>query len=62
MRKKNLIYDRKTVSLEEILRHEYIPFLHGRPTREHAIGSDDVINLLIALNTAETLLEFIEQV
>ncbi|MFP4418350.1 MAG: hypothetical protein ACOC4C_04310 [Fibrobacterota bacterium] len=62
MRKKNIIYERKTVGLEEILRHEYIPFLHGRPSREQAIGSDDVVNLQIALNTAENLLEFIEQV
>ena len=35
-----------------------IPFLGGRPERESTIGSDDIVNLVIACNTCGTLEEF----
>jgi hypothetical protein len=35
-----------------------IPFLGGRPEREAAIGTDDIMNLLIASNTCSTFEEF----
>ncbi|MBN1308696.1 MAG: hypothetical protein JXA18_12305 [Chitinispirillaceae bacterium] len=35
-----------------------IPFLGGRPDRESPIGSDDIVNLVIACNTCSTLEEF----
>ena len=39
-----------------------IPMLEGRPGREHPIGSDDVLNLTIALNVADSLETFLELV
>lgn len=39
-------------------RDSYIPFLSGRPERERVIGKDDVLNLLIAMNTAQSLDQF----
>ena len=35
-----------------------ITFLGGRPERECAIGTDDIINLIIAYNTCSTFEEF----
>jgi hypothetical protein len=35
-----------------------IPFLGGRPNRDISIGSDDVVNLVIACNTCNTFEEF----
>ncbi len=38
---------------------KYIPFLKGRPRRTEQISSDDVHNLLIALNTGLKFEEFL---
>ncbi len=38
---------------------KYIPFLKGRPQRSEPICSDDVHNLLIALNTGLSFDEFL---
>jgi hypothetical protein len=35
-----------------------IPFLGGRPKRDSIISNDDIMNLLIACNTCQTLDEF----
>jgi len=35
-----------------------IKFLCGRPDRETCIGPDDIINLIIALNTSTSFKEF----
>ena len=35
-----------------------IPFLGGRPERDTIIGSDDIMNLQIALETCKTFKEF----
>lgn len=42
---------------EDRARNE-IDFLSGRPERNTVIGSDDITNLQIALNTATTIDEF----
>lgn len=39
-----------------------IPFMGGRPERDTAIGQEDILNLIIALNTAATLAEFFDLV
>lgn len=36
-----------------------IPFLEGHPVRDTVINDGDITNLLIALNTANTLEEFL---
>jgi len=40
------------------LRHPQIAWLAGRPDRETVISTDDILNLQIALNTAQDLEEF----
>jgi len=40
------------------LRQGDIPFLGGRPDRETVISTDDILNLQIALNTAQDLEKF----
>ena len=37
-----------------------IPFLGGRPKRDDIIGSDDIVNLIIACNTCTTLEAFFQ--
>jgi hypothetical protein len=37
-----------------------IPFLQGRPEREHAISHEDIIDLEIILNTNDTIDAIIE--
>jgi hypothetical protein len=48
-----------------LMGRENIPFKGGRPEREDGkkgfIGDDDITNLLILLNTARTLEEFLYQ-
>jgi hypothetical protein len=39
-----------------------IPPLAGRPIRREIISSDDIVNLQIALNTAVSLDDFLEEV
>ena len=36
-----------------------IPFLGGRPDRDVAITTDDIVNLIIACNTCGSLEEFL---
>lgn len=45
-----------------LMKEERIPFLEGRPEREADIGSDDVTDLKIVLNTTRSLEEFLEKV
>jgi hypothetical protein len=59
--KKNM-YDKRYVRLEEVGKEEYIPFLGGRPHRETVISEDDIMNLVISLNTAKSFEMFMEQV
>jgi hypothetical protein len=56
------VIDKRSIKLDEILKSDYIPFLGGRPERDEVISHDDVLNLSIALNTAETLEELLENV
>ena len=61
MEKKPVI-DKRSIRLEEVMKKDYIPFLGGRPKREKVIGLDDVVNLRINLNVAQTVDEFINNV
>ena len=54
--------DKRRITLKEVMADDYIPFLEGRPKRETVIGSNDIINLKIALNTVGTLEELFQQV
>ncbi|MCX7726475.1 MAG: hypothetical protein N2053_06470 [Chitinispirillaceae bacterium] len=38
-----------------------IPFMRGRPEREGNINSDDILNLIIAINTCSTLEELFDK-
>ncbi len=59
---KEKIMDKRRVKLDELLKKDYIPFLAGRPKRDNPIGSDDLINLRIAFNTAKHLDDFLNMV
>jgi len=59
MEKRNVL-DKRQVKLENIMKEGYIPFLSGRPDRNTVIGSDDVLNLRIALNTTGSVEEFLK--
>ena len=48
MESKNVI-DKRSVKLSDVMRADYIPFLGGRPARMTVIGSEDALNLAIAL-------------
>ncbi len=60
---------RKDVIDKEALARKYarktkpgrIPFMKGRPKRDTVIGKDDIHNVLIALNTCESLDNFIKK-
>jgi hypothetical protein len=39
-----------------------ISFLEGRPQRSHPIGNEDIVDLLIALNTSASLEQFLRAV
>jgi hypothetical protein len=39
-----------------------IPLLSGRPKRDTAIGKDDILNLIILLNTTNDVNEIINQI
>lgn len=53
---------RNNQRFEDLLESRPIPFLSGRPDRDVTVDTDDILNLLIALNTSETLEEFLEKV
>jgi len=59
MEKRNVL-DKRQVKLENIMKEGYIPFLSGRPDQNTVIGSDDVLNLRIALNTTGSVEEFLK--
>jgi hypothetical protein len=58
MEKKPVI-DKRIIRLEEVMSKDYIPFLGGRPNREKVIAPDDIVNLRINLNVAQTIDAFI---
>jgi hypothetical protein len=60
--RRNHVFEKRPGRLEELVPQGYIPFLHGRPVRDIPISKDDMVNLRIALNTAEDLEEFVQQV
>ncbi|MDD5672911.1 MAG: hypothetical protein PHC61_02000 [Chitinivibrionales bacterium] len=59
--KKNVI-DKRSIKLEDVMKSDYIPFLGGRPDRQKVIGSDDVINLSIVLNTSDSVEELLKNI
>jgi len=58
MESKNVI-DKRSVKLSDVMRADYIPFLGGRPARMTVIGSEDALNLAIALNTTPSVEGFL---
>ena len=59
---RNRVHDKRAVKLDHVLAKDYIPYKEGRPARQKVIGNEDVLNLRIALHTATSLQDFIEQV
>jgi hypothetical protein len=57
---KKPVVDRRSIRLEDVMKKDYIPFLGGRPDREKVIRIDDVLDLKINLNLAETVEDFIK--
>jgi len=58
----NKVHDKRVVKLDHVLAKDFIPFKEGRPVRERVISNEDLLNLRIALNTADTLEEFMAHV
>lgn len=54
--------DKPLIQPDQFTKHPFIPFLQGRPVREGIICNEDIINLKIALNTSNSLQEFLLQV
>ncbi len=54
------VNDKRQVKLEHMLSSDYIPFLEGRPSREVPIEKNDEVDVAIALNTTNSLEEFLE--
>ena len=56
--------DRRRIALPGDLgcRRNRIGWLDGRPSREVGIGQDDVVNLLITLNSSRTFEEFLREI
>jgi hypothetical protein len=59
---KRYVHDKRNEGFEDVSKDDYIPFLGGRPSRESTISEDEVINLIITLNTARSMDEFLEHV
>lgn len=59
---KRKVIDKRQVKLEDLMKEGFIPFMEGRPKREKIINHDDILNLIISLNTADTVKELIEVV
>ena len=57
---KKPIVDKRSIRLEDVMKKDYIPFLGGRPEREKVIRLDDVLDLKINLNLADTVEDFIK--
>jgi hypothetical protein len=51
--------NKKTHLKNRISAEERIPFLEGRPEREHAISRDDIVDLAIILNTKDAVEDII---
>jgi len=60
--KDNKVHDKRKVRLEELMKKDYIPFMEGRPDRVTIIQNDDIYNLSIALNTTNSVDEFLKAV
>lgn len=52
----------RTDAAHELKKDHFIPFLEGRPNRDSAINTEDLLNLKIALNTAKSLDDFLSLV
>jgi len=61
MEQKDQEYGERRV-FQEVVGEARIPMFCGRPCRSRPISTDDVTNLVIALNTACSLEEFLEVV
>lgn len=57
---KKPIVDKRSIRLEDVMKKDYILFLGGRPEREKVIRLDDVLDLKINLNLADTVEDFIK--
>lgn len=44
---------------EVVFDPKFIPMFGGRPDRKSSINEDDILNLLITMNTASTLEDFL---
>jgi hypothetical protein len=55
------IVDKRRIRLEDVLKPGYIPFLGGRPDRGTVIGVDEILDLVILLNTTATVEAFINK-
>jgi hypothetical protein len=56
------VVDKRSVRLEEVMKPDYIPFLGGRPQRDTIISIDEIVNLVIALNTTDAVEYFIDKI
>lgn len=54
------VIDRRQIHLEKVMSPDYIPFLGGRPKRTTIISNDDIMDLAIMLNTADSVETFIK--
>jgi len=57
---KPYVFDRRRVTLENTI--NCIPMFGGRPKRDTVIGDDDILNLQIALNTSNSVTDFLKVV
>jgi hypothetical protein len=60
--KRPQIEDHRRITLEKVRNPEYIPFLGGRPKRHTVIQAEDISNLLIALHTSRSFVEFLKSI
>ena len=60
MEKQSNINDKRAVKLENVMSPDFIPFLQGRPQRAEAINKQDQLDLAIALNTSDTVEDFLK--
>lgn len=57
---KKPVVDKRSIRLEDVMKKDYIPFLGGRPDRDKVIRLDDVLDVRINLNLADTVEDFIK--
>jgi len=58
MNQKPFVFDKRRVTLENTL--NFIPMFEGRPNRDTDIGHEDILNLQIALNTTNSVTDFLK--